>query len=105
MTGGACHAATVVDIARSRHLVVVRKSSQLDPRVDAEFREDVAEMAVHGMRRDKQSLGDLTVGKPLGNEPSDGELGRGQCSPTFRFWLGCVEAPSDTELAQAAAHP
>ena len=95
MTGGGCQAATGVGIARSRHLVVVGESSQLDPRVDADFGEDVAEMAVHGMRRDEQSLGDLTVRESLGNEPSDRELRCGQCSPTLRFWLGCVEAPSD----------
>ena len=105
MTGEACHAATAVGIARSRHLVVVCEPSQLDPRVDAEFREDVAEMAVHGMRRDEQSLGYFTVGEPLGNEPGDRELRRSQCSPALVLWLGGVEAPPNPELPQAAAYP
>jgi hypothetical protein len=49
MTDRGSHAAAVHGITRSRHLVIARKSRQLDARVDAELREYVAEMAVHGV--------------------------------------------------------
>ena len=86
-------------ITRSRHLIVARESCQLDARVDAELREHVAEVAVHGVRRDEEALGNLTVGQTVGDKPRDGELGRRQCRPTVRFGLGGNEAASDAELA------
>ena len=82
---------------------VERESGQLHARVDAELREDVAEMAVHGVRRDEEALGDLPVGQPFGDEPCDGELRRRHRRPTARLGFGGDEAASDAELAQAAA--
>src|SRR4029077_12687714 len=63
-----CHAAAVRGIARSRDLVIARESGQLHARVDAELREDVTEMAVHGVRRDEEAVGHLSVGQSFGDE-------------------------------------
>src|SRR5207244_13420851 len=68
MTARGCHTAAVRGITRSRHLVILRESGQLHARVDAELREDVAEMAVHGVRRAEEALGDLSGGQPFGGE-------------------------------------
>src|SRR6266849_1616144 len=103
MTARGCHTAAVRSITRSRHLVIARESGQLHARVDAELREDVTEMAVHGVRRDEEALGDLPVGQPFGDEPCDVELGRRHRRPTARLRFGGDEAASDAELAQAAA--
>src|SRR3989442_1187963 len=103
MIGRGCHAAGVRGITRSRHLVIARESCQLHARVDAELREDVAEVAVHGVRRDEEALGNLPVGQPFGDEPGDGELRRRHRRPTARLGFGGDEAASDAELAQAAA--
>ena len=92
MTGRDCHAAAARRITRSRHLVIARKSRQFHARVDPELREHVAEMAVDRVRRDEETLGDLAICQPLGDEPGDRKLSRGQRGPTARLGLGGDEA-------------
>src|SRR5437764_13063255 len=48
------------------------------PAVDAELLEDVAQVAVHGVRRAADPGGDLLVGHALRDEQPDGALRRGQ---------------------------
>ena len=101
--GRDCHGAATRGIARSGHLVIARESGELHARVDSELREHMPEMAVHGVRRDEEALGDLAVRQPFGDEPRDGELGRRQRRPAVRLGFGGDEAASNAELAQAAA--
>jgi hypothetical protein len=75
-----CHDAAARGIARSGDLIVVRKSRQLHARVDAELREHVAEVAVHGVGRDEKALSDLSIRQPFGDETRDGEFRRRQRS-------------------------
>src|SRR3989442_10723689 len=98
-----CHDAAARGITRSRHLVIARESGQLHARVDAELREDVAEMAVHGARRDEEAFGDLPVGQPFGDEPCDGEFRRRHRRPTAGLRFGGCKSAADAELAQPAA--
>src|SRR6267143_1838163 len=97
------HDAAARGITRSRHLVIARKSRQFHARVDPELREHVAEMAVHGVRRDEEALGDLSVCQSFGDEPGDGELRRRQRRPAACLGFGGDKAASHAELAQAAA--
>src|SRR5881296_3342737 len=60
-------------------------------------------MAVYGVWRDKKAFGNLSIRQTLSDEACDGELGAGQRRPPVCFGLGGDEAPSDAELAQAAA--
>src|SRR5947208_11215690 len=98
-----CHDAAARSITRSRHLVIARKARQFHARVDPELRENVAEVAVHSVRRDEEALGDLSVGQSFGDEPGYGELRRRHRRPAVRLGFGGDKAASDAELAQAAA--
>jgi hypothetical protein len=69
-----CQGAAARGIARTSHLVVARESCQLHPRVDAELREDVAEMTVAGVRRDEEALRDFAIRQAVGHEARHGEL-------------------------------
>lgn len=50
------------------------KPREVDPRLDVEFYEHMAQMCVHGVRRYEQPLGNLAIGQAAGYELSDGEF-------------------------------
>ena len=55
-------------------------------------------MAVHGVRRNEEAVGDLAVGEAVGDKPGDGELGRRERRPTVRFGLGGDDATANAEF-------
>src|SRR6266404_3378214 len=101
--GRGCHDAAGRGIARSRDLVIARNSRQLYARGDAELREHVAEMAIDGVRRDKEALGGLSIRKPLSDEARDSQFRGSQRRPTVRLGFDGDQAPPNAEFAEAAA--
>lgn len=63
----------------------------------------MAEMAVHGVRREEEAFRDLAIGHAFGNKARDGKLGARQRCPPAPLGLGGDEAAPDPELAQVTS--
>ena len=88
-----------------RRLALARQAGQLDPGPDAELGEDVAQVRVHRVRGNVQPLGDLTVGRALGDQPDDRQLGGGQLRPARRGRVRAVGCALRAAVAEQAADP
>jgi hypothetical protein len=76
---------------------------EFDPGPDAEFGEDVAQVRVHRVRGDIKPLGDLTVGRALGNQLDNRELGGGQFRPVRRCPVLLPASPVRAAVSEQAA--
>jgi len=88
----------------ARPFVLRDKTGELDPRVDSELGERVAEMRAHGVGRDEETLADLTIAKAERDETHDVQLRGRQSFPASSCRCGGADATTDTERTQARAY-
>ena len=87
-----------------RLFVLGDKTGKFDTRVDAELGERVAEMRAHGVRRDEETLADLTIAEAERDETDDVQLRGRQRFPAGSCRCGGADATTDPERTQARAY-
>jgi hypothetical protein len=78
---------------------------QVDPGLDTELVEDMAQVSVYGMRRYEQRLRDFAVRFTFRCQVGDGCFRAGQGFPAEYSTLWNSVAPHNAQLPEATAHP
>jgi len=81
------------------------KSGEFDARLDVEFAEDVAQVAVDCVRRNEEALSDLTIAQSVSDQPRNRELRFRHGLPASFWALRRNQSAAHTQCPEVAANP